>query len=121
MPSGSKARTFAPAARRGGRIARLGLSRMSSVFGLKVRPGAARLPPAAPPATAAKLRSIHLFSGPPVPHRSVPAHPRGRAFPPPLLPRAPLVVGEPGPAIAGAGMQELAPDPPVEADPPRHV
>ena len=34
MPSGSKARTLAPAACRAGTISKLGLSRMSSVFGL---------------------------------------------------------------------------------------
>src|SRR5205823_3276355 len=45
IPSGSKARTVAPAWDKAGRNARLGLSRMSSVFGLKVterRQGQAR-------------------------------------------------------------------------------
>src|SRR5260221_13064785 len=57
MPSGSKARIVAPASRNAGRNARLGLSRISSVLGLKVSPSAARRSPATLPPQAAVIRS----------------------------------------------------------------
>ena len=64
MPSGSKARTVAPALRKAGTMARLGLSRMSSVFGLKVRPSTAMvLPWTVPPQarmTRAAIRSLRV-------------------------------------------------------------
>src|SRR5260221_301949 len=61
MPSGSKARMVAPAACSAGRMARLGLSRMSSVLGLKVRPSVAMVQPATLPPQAAITRSAMLF------------------------------------------------------------
>ena len=53
MPTGSYARTRAPDACNNGTITRLGLSRISSVFGLKVRPSTAIVLPATEPPHAA--------------------------------------------------------------------
>src|SRR5437764_1099128 len=60
MPSGSKARTVAPASDKAGRNARLGLSRISSVFGLKVRPSAAKVSPSTLPPQASTTRRAML-------------------------------------------------------------
>src|SRR3546814_7536266 len=57
MPTGSKARTVAPAFCSPGTISRLGLSRMSSVFGLKVMPSAAIVLPSIDPPQAATTRA----------------------------------------------------------------
>src|SRR5580700_5160112 len=61
MPSGSKARTLAPAAASAGRIDRLGLSRMSSVLGLKVSPKAAMVRPSTPPQIRSMRSAIRRF------------------------------------------------------------
>ena len=52
MPSGSNAFTRAPACISAGTTTRLGASRMSSVFGLKVRPSTAIVLPATEPPAA---------------------------------------------------------------------
>src|SRR6185437_5368096 len=98
-------------------MTRLGASRMSSVFGLKVRPRTATVLPITPPkarsifsaiatlrasltATTASTRRVGIARG---------------------LEQGQRVLGKAGAAEAGPGMQELAADAAIQADAARHV
>ena len=121
MPSGSKARTVAPSAWSAGTITRLGLSRMSSVFGLKVTPRTAMVLPRTEPPQASTIRRTIRCACALVDRDHALDDAQGHVGFLGDAQQRQRVLGEARAAEARPGMQELAADPAVEADALGHV
>ena len=114
MPSGSKARTVAPSPWRAGTITSDGLSRMSSVPGLKVTPSTAMVLPATePPQASVILLTMRRFL-PSLTPTTASTMRRCVLCCSPVRKQRQRVLGEAGAAIARAGMQELLADAAVQ-------